>query len=207
MTMYLSYFSISSDSAVAHVTHCTLLTACCGTLIPSADQPTRRKQTGFNNERFVGRRGGSNFCKFSAVFSFSNDPHTPTDATKLDNTKHVWWQKNYQNYCRRIKTTVWYPAQPTRRLRLTPTKPSSFVASAGVWRAVNVTGLVLCLIHFSHNRPRLSVIVFLYITIYPFQARRKIGGGGASKQIQQINLMKQDEICIHWDDWLQNHLG
>ena len=32
---------------------------------------------------------GPVFCLFSVVDSFSNDPRKPTDATKLDNTKHV----------------------------------------------------------------------------------------------------------------------
>ena len=45
---------------------------------PPADRPTRRNQTGFNNESFVGWCAGFNFCSFqSSVFQM--DPaHQPT---------------------------------------------------------------------------------------------------------------------------------
>ena len=57
--------------------------------------------------------------QFLLVFSrrqFFNDPRTPTDATKLDNTKHVKWPPPKKNYHRRAKTSFWDPAhQPMRR--------------------------------------------------------------------------------------------
>ena len=65
--------------------------------MPSADQPTRRNHTSFNNKRFVGWCAGSSFWELSVVVGFSNGPRTQSDLTKRDWKYHmIDGQENYQ---------------------------------------------------------------------------------------------------------------
>ena len=103
--------------------------------MPSADQPTRRKQTGFNNERFIGWCAGSSFLlvfdSFQSSTVFQMTPaNQPTRRNLIIPNMFNDQKTHTKNYRRRAKTS--FGTRHTSRrddVRLTSTSKNRPVSS------------------------------------------------------------------------------